>query len=138
MSQYMEIYIRKDNDFILIHESCCTADLYQFLNDDIPYGKIKRLDEQVLNNAIERAEKQLQETKETRKIIKKSLKGTIKNGNLQDSENLRTRIKDSDMDIDFIRYAYYVLYFMKNMLEDKVLLYAGIETCDPTIDDIDI
>ena len=138
MSQYMEIYIRKDNDFILIHESCWSAYLYQFLDDYIPYGKIKRLDEQILNSAIERAEKQLQEAKETRKIIKKSLKGTIKIGNLEASENLKTRVKDSDMDIDFIRYAYYILYFMRDMLEDKVLLYAGIETCDPTIDDIDI
>lgn len=138
MSQYMNFYIRNNDDFTLIYECNRMEILHSCLCNEVPYGKIKRLTKDVIQTGINNAEKILKDRKNERKITKKLLKQAIKSGNVEFAEEIRVNLQDLEMQIDFTNYAYYTLSFLRSMVEDNVLLYGGEEVYDPTVEDIDI
>ena len=138
MSQYMNFYVRKNDDFVLIYECNRMEVLHTCLCNEVPYGKIKRLTKDVIQAGINNVEKILKDHKNERKVTKKLLKQAIKSGDAEFAEEIRVNLQDLEMQIDFTNYAYYTLFFLRNIVEDDVLLYGGEEVYDPTVEDIDI
>ena len=144
MSQYIYFYIRHNDEFLPILSMDSSNALYQTFANYVPYEQIS-----AINYATFRSvEKELNEKiTNHNKIIEKYRKenDTISSFNNSIGEKLeaiRTNllaINKLQDEVDELYTALYYVYFMLMMLEEvtaKDYIYAGIEICSPTLDDV--
>ena len=140
MSQYLNIFLKSDGKFIPIGDySRCT-----YLYDEFraPYGKICEYKAEGLREIGVRLESRANDTK---KYIQKleSLIALIPNFQGQEMEekisailDYKSQIEEEKEELKTLYSQSSVCYFLANIAEDYVPVYAGVEIADPTDQDI--
>lgn len=144
MSQYIYFYIRHNDEFLPILSMSRSSALYQAFIDYVLYEKIRAINYATLCNVKKDLNKKIADYK---KSIEKHRKenDTIAAFNNSVGEKLDAMhtnlavIDDLQEEVDELYTALHYVYFMIMMLEEvigKDYIYAGIEICPPTLDDV--
>ena len=140
MSQYLNIFLKSDGKFIPIGDYSRSTYLYDEFN--APYEKICEYKADGLREVGARLESRANDIE---KYIQKleSLIALIPNFQGQDMEEKISTILDYESQIEEekeeLKTLYSqssVCYFLANIAEDYVPVYAGVEIADPTDQDI--
>ena len=140
MSQYLNIFLKSDGKFIPIGDYSRSTYLYDEFN--APYEKICEYKADGLREIGARLESRANDTK---KYIQKleSLIALIPNFQGQDMEEKISAILDYESQIEEEKEELKILYsqssvcyFLANIAEDYVPVYAGVEIADPTDQDV--
>ena len=140
MSQYLSIFLKSDGKFIPIGDYSRSTYLYDEFN--APYEKICEYKADGLREIGARLENRANDTK---KYIQKleDLITLIPNFQGQEMEEKISAILDYESQIEEekeeLKTLYSqssVCYFLANIAEDYVPVYAGVEIADPTDQDV--
>ena len=140
MSQYLNIFLKSDGKFIPIGDYSRSTYLYDEFN--APYEKICEYKADGLREVGARLESRANDIE---KYIQKleSLIALIPNFQGQDMEEKISAILDYESQIEEekeeLKTLYSqssVCYFLANIAEDYVPVYAGVEIADPTDQDV--
>ena len=140
MSQYLNIFLKSDGKFIPIGDYSRSTYFYDEFN--APYGKICEYKAEGLREVGARLESRANDIE---KYIQKleSLIALIPNFQGQEMEEKISAILDYESQIEEekeeLKTLYSqssVCYFLANIAEDYVPVYAGVEIADPTDQDI--
>lgn len=140
MSQYLNIFLKSDGKFIPIGDYSRSTYLYDEFN--APYEKICEYKAEGLREIGARLESRANDTK---KYIKKleSLIALIPSFQGQEMEekisailDYKSQIEEEKEELKTLYSQSSVCYFLANIAEDYVPVYAGVEIADPTDQDI--
>lgn len=140
MSQYLTIFLKSDGKFIPIKDYSRSTYLYDEFH--APYEKICEYKAEDLREIGARLESRANDTK---KYIQKleTLIALIPNFQGQEMEKKISAILDYESQIEEekeeLKTLYSqssVCYFLANIAEDYVPVYAGVEIADPTDQDV--
>ena len=140
MSQYLTIFLKSDGKFIPIGDYSRSTYLYDEFN--APYGKICEYKAEGLREIGARLESRANDTK---KYIQKleSLIALIPNFQGQEMEekisailDYKSQIEEEKEELKTLYFQSSVCYFLANIAEDYVPVYAGVEIADPTDQDV--
>ena len=140
MSQYLNIFLKSDGKFIPIGDYSRSTYLYDEFN--APYGKICEYKAEGLREIGARLESRANDTK---KYIQKleSLIALIPSFQGQDMEekisailDYKSQIEEEKEELKTLYFQSSVCYFLANIAEDYVPVYAGVEIADPTDQDV--
>ena len=140
MSQYLSIFLKSDGKFIPIGDYSRSTYLYDEFN--APYGKICEYKAEGLREIGARLESRANDTK---KYIQKleSLIALIPNFQGQEMEekisailDYKSQIEEEKEELKTLYSQSSVCYFLANIAEDYVPVYAGVEIADPTDQDV--
>ena len=140
MSQYLTIFLKSDGKFIPIGDYSRSTYLYDEFN--APYGKICEYKAEGLREIGARLESRANDTK---KYIQKleSLIALIPNFQGQEMEekisailDYKSQIEEEKEELKTLYSQSSVCYFLANIAEDYVPVYAGVEIADPTDQDV--
>ena len=140
MSQYLNIFLKSDGKFIPIKDYSRSTYLYDEFH--APYGKICDYKAEGLRDVGARLESRANDTK---KYIQKleSLIALIPNFQGQEMEekisailDYKSQIEEEKEELKTLYYQSSVCYFLANIAEDYVPVYAGVEIADPTDQDV--
>ena len=140
MSQYLTIFLKSDGKFIPIGDYSRSTYLYDEFN--APYGKICEYKAEGLREIGARLESRANDTK---KYIQKleSLIALIPSFQGQDMEekisailDYKSQIEEEKEELKTLYFQSSVCYFLANIAEDYVPVYAGVEIADPTDQDV--
>ena len=140
MSQYLNIFLKSDEKFIPIGDYSRSTYLYDEFN--APYGKICEYKAEGLREIGARLESRANDTK---KYIQKleSLIALIPNFQGQEMEekisailDYKSQIEEEKEELKTLYSQSSVCYFLANIAEDYVPVYAGVEIADPTDQDV--
>ena len=140
MSQYLTIFLKSDGKFIPIGDYSRSTYLYDEFN--APYGKICEYKAEGLREISACLESRANNIK---KYIQKleSLIALIPSFQGQDMEekisailDYKSQIEEEKEELKTLYSQSSVCYFLANIAEDYVPVYAGVEIADPTDQDI--
>ena len=140
MSQYLNIFLKSDEKFIPIGDYSRSTYLYDEFN--APYGKICEYKAEGLREIGARLESRANDTK---KYIQKleSLIALIPSFQGQEMEekisailDYKSQIEEEKEELKTLYSQSSVCYFLANIAEDYVPVYAGVEIADPTDQDV--
>lgn len=140
MSQYLNIFLKSDGKFIPIGDYSRSTYLYDEFN--APYEKIYEYKAEDLREIGARLESRANDIK---KYIQKleSLIALIPNFQGQEMEekisailDYKSQIEEEKEELKILYSQSSVCYFLANIAEDYVPVYAGVEIADPTDQDI--
>ena len=140
MSQYLNIFLKSDGKFIPIGDYSRSTYLYDEFN--APYGKICEYKAEGLREIGARLESRANDTK---KYIQKleSLIAFIPSFQGQEMEekisailDYKSQIEEEKEELKTLYSQSSVCYFLANIAEDYVPVYAGVEIADPTDQDV--
>lgn len=140
MSQYLNIFLKSDGKFIPIGDYSRSTYLYDEFN--APYEKICEYKADGLREVGVRLESRANDIE---KYIQKleSLIALIPNFQGQEMEekisailDYRSQIEEEKEELKILRSQTSVCYFLANIAEDYVPVYAGVEIADPTDQDV--
>ena len=140
MSQYLTIFLKSDGKFIPIGDYSRSTYLYDEFN--APYGKICEYKAEGLREIGARLESRANDVE---KYIQKleSLIALIPNFQGQEMEekisailDYKSQIEEEKEELKTLYYQSSVCYFLANIAEDYVPVYAGVEIADPTDQDV--
>ena len=140
MSQYLSIFLKSDGKFIPIGDYSRSTYLYDEFN--APYGKICEYKAEGLREIGARLESRANDTK---KYIQKleSLIALIPNFQGHEMEekisailDYKSQIEEEKEELKTLYSQSSVCYFLANIAEDYVPVYAGVEIADPTDQDV--
>ena len=140
MSQYLTIFLKSDGKFIPIGDYSRSTYLYDEFN--APYGKICVYKAEGLREIGARLENRANDTK---KYIQKleSLIALIPSFQGQEMEekisailDYKSQIEEEKEELKTLYFQSSVCYFLANIAEDYVPVYAGVEIADPTDQDV--
>ena len=140
MSQYLNIFLKSDGKFIPIKDYSRSTYLYDEFH--APYGKICDYKAEGLRDVGARLESRANDTK---KYIQKleSLIALIPSFQGQEMEekisailDYKSQIEEEKEELKTLYSQSSVCYFLANIAEDYVPVYAGVEIADPTDQDV--
>ena len=140
MSQYLNIFLKSDGKFIPIGDYSRSTYLYDEFN--APYEKICEYKADGLREVGLRLESRANDIE---KYIQKleSLIALIPNFQGQEMEekisailDYESQIEEEKEELKILRSQTSVCYFLANIAEDYVPVYAGVEIADPTDQDV--
>ena len=140
MSQYLTIFLKSDGKFIPIKDYSRSTYLYDEFH--APYEKICEYKAESLREIGARLESRANDTK---KYIQKldSLIALIPNFQGQEMEekisailDYKSQIEEEKEELKTLYSQSSVCYFLANIAEDYVPVYAGVEIADPTDQDV--
>ena len=140
MSQYLSIFLKSDGKFIPIGDYSRSTYLYDEFN--APYGKICEYKAEGLREIGARLESRANDTK---KYIQKleNLIALIPSFHGQEMEekisailDYKSQIEEEKEELKTLYSQSSVCYFLANIAEDYVPVYAGVEIADPTDQDV--
>ena len=140
MSQYLNIFLKSDGKFIPIGDYSRSTYLYDEFN--APYGKICEYKADGLREVGARLESRANDIE---KYIQKleSLIALIPNFQGQEMEekisailDYKSQIEEEKEELKTLYSQSSVCYFLANIAEDYVPVYAGVEIADPTDQDV--
>ena len=140
MSQYLNIFLKSDGKFIPIKDYSRSTYLYDEFN--APYEKICEYKADGLREVGARLESRANDTK---KYIQKleDLITLIPNFQGQEMEekisailDYKSQIEEEKEELKTLYSQSSVCYFLANIAEDYVPVYAGVEIADPTDQDV--
>ena len=140
MSQYLSIFLKSDGKFIPIGDYSRSTYLYDEFN--APYGKICEYKAEGLREIGARLESRANDIE---KYIQKleSLIALIPSFQGQDMEekisailDYKSQIEEEKEELKTLYFQSSVCYFLANIAEDYVPVYAGVEIADPTDQDV--
>lgn len=140
MSQYLNIFLKSDGKFIPIGDYSRSTYLYDEFN--APYEKICEYKADGLREVGARLESRANDIKEyIRKL--EDLIALIPNFQGQDMEekisailDYKSQIEEEKEELKILYSQSSVCYFLANIAEDYVPVYAGVEIADPTDQDV--
>ena len=140
MSQYLNIFLKSDGKFIPIGDYSRSTYLYDEFN--APYGKICEYKADGLREVGARLESRANDIKEYIQKLE-SLIALIPNFQGQEMEekisailDYKSQIEEEKEELKTLRSQSSVCYFLANIAEDYVPVYAGVEIADPTDQDV--
>lgn len=140
MSQYLNIFLKSDGKFIPIGDYSRSTYLYDEFN--APYEKICEYKADGLREVGARLESRANDIE---KYIQKleTLIALIPNFQGQEMEekisailDYESQIEEEKEELKILRSQTSVCYFLANIAEDYVPVYAGVEIADPTDQDV--
>ena len=140
MSQYLNIFLKSDGKFIPIGDYSRSTYLYDEFN--APYGKICEYKAEGLREIGARLENRANDTK---KYIQKlenlialipSFQGQEMEEKISAILDYRSQIEEEKEELKTLYSQSSICYFLANIAEDYVPVYAGVEIADPTDQDI--
>lgn len=142
MSQYLEFFVRHNEDFIPLASYSRNTHVYDVAG--APYEKIRRFSQERLESiASKLREIQTFKHKEIARLqqeieIVKGIIITVDNFDdlLGAIHNITNMISEYQEDIETLEREAIEIEFMRNMTYDDCEIFAGIEISDPTMDDI--
>ena len=140
MSQYLTIFLKSDGKFIPIGDYSRSTYLYDEFN--APYEKICEYKADGLREVGARLESRANDIKEyIRKL--EDLIALIPNFQGQEMEEMisaildyKSQIEEEKEELKTLYSQSSVCYFLANIAEDYVPVYAGVEIADPTDQDV--
>lgn len=140
MSQYLNIFLKSDGKFIPIGDYSRSTYLYDEFN--APYEKICEYKADGLREVGARLESRANDIKEYIQKLE-DLIALIPNFQGQDMEekisailDYKSQIKEEKEELKTLYSQSSVCYFLANIAEDYVPVYAGVEIADPTDQDV--
>ena len=140
MSQYLTIFLKSDGKFIPIGDYSRSTYLYDEFN--APYGKICEYKAEGLREIGARLESRANDIKEYIQKLE-DLIALIPNFQGQDMEekisailDYKSQIEEEKEELKTLYSQSSVCYFLANIAEDYVPVYAGVEIADPTDQDV--
>lgn len=140
MSQYLNIFLKSDGKFIPIGDYSRSTYLYDEFN--APYEKVCEYKADGLREVGARLESRANDTK---KYIQKleSLIALIPSFQGQEMEekisailDYKSQIEEEKEELNTLYSQSSICYFLANIAEDYVPVYAGVEIADPTDQDV--
>ena len=140
MSQYLSIFLKSDGKFIPIGDYSRSTYLYDEFN--APYGKICEYKAEGLREIGVRLESRANDTK---KYIQKlenlialipSFQGHEMEEKISAILDYKSQIEEEKEELKTLYFQSSVCYFLANIAEDYVPVYAGVEIADPTDQDV--
>ena len=140
MSQYLSIFLKSDGKFIPIGDYSRSTYLYDEFN--APYGKICEYKAEGLREIGVRLESRANDTK---KYIQKlenlialipSFQGHEMEEKISAILDYKSQIEEEKEELKTLYSQSSVCYFLANIAEDYVPVYAGVEIADPTDQDV--
>ena len=140
MSQYLNIFLKSDGKFIPIKDYSRSTYLYDEFN--APYGKICEYKAEGLREIGVRLESRANDTK---KYIQKlenlialipSFQGQEMEEKISAILDYKSQIEEEKEELKTLYFQSSVCYFLTNIAEDYVPVYAGVEIADPTDQDV--
>ena len=140
MSQYLNIFLKSDGKFIPIGDYSRSTYLYDEFN--APYEKICEYKADGLREVGARLESRANDIKEYIQKLE-SLIALIPNFQGQEMEekisailDYKSQIEEEKEELKILYSQSSVCYFLANIAEDYVPVYAGVEIADPTDQDV--
>ena len=140
MSQYLNIFLKSDGKFIPIGDYSRSTYLYDEFN--APYGKICEYKAEGLREIGARLENRANDTK---KYIQKlenlialipSFQGHEMEEKISAILDYKSQIEEEKEELKTLYSQSSACYFLANIAEDYVPVYAGVEIADPTDQDV--
>ena len=140
MSQYLNIFLKSDGKFIPIGDYSRSTYLYDEFN--APYGKICEYKAEGLREIGARLESRANNIK---KYIQKlenlialipSFQGQEMEEKISAILDYKSQIEEEKEELKTLYFQSSVCYFLANIAEDYVPVYAGVEIADPTDQDV--
>ena len=140
MSQYLNIFLKSDGKFIPIGDYSRSTYLYDEFN--APYGKICEYKAEGLREIGARLESRANNIK---KYIQKlenlialipSFQGQEMEEKISAILDYKSQIEEEKEELKTLYSQSSVCYFLANIAEDYVPVYAGVEIADPTDQDV--
>ena len=140
MSQYLTIFLKSDGKFIPIGDYSRSTYLYDEFN--APYGKICEYKAEGLREIGVRLESRANDTK---KYIQKlenlialipSFQGHEMEEKISAILDYKSQIEEEKEELKTLYFQSSICYFLANIAEDYVPVYAGVEIADPTDQDV--
>ena len=140
MSQYLNIFLKSDGKFIPIGDYSRSTYLYDEFN--APYEKICEYKAEGLREIGARLENRANDTK---KYIQKlenlialipSFQGHEMEEKISAILDYKSQIEEEKEELKTLYSQSSVCYFLANIAEDYVPVYAGVEIADPTDQDV--
>ena len=140
MSQYLNIFLKSNGKFIPIKDYSRSTYLYDEFN--APYGKICEYKADGLREVGARLESRANDIKEYIQKLE-DLIALIPNFQGQEMEekisailDYKSQIEEEKEELKTLYSQSSVCYFLANIAEDYVPVYAGVEIADPTDQDV--
>ena len=140
MSQYLTIFLKSDGKFIPIGDYSRSTYLYDEFN--APYGKICEYKADELREVGARLERRANDIKEYIQKLE-DLIALIPSFQGQDMEekisailDYKSQIEEEKEELKTLYFQSSICYFLANIAEDYVPVYAGVEIADPTDQDV--
>ena len=144
MSTYVHIFARsKHDDFVELWCSAGSSAMMQVVGHWAPWEKIRRIDEPMMQRFQDDAAERMNELKEIITHHEKLISEVGSWNNPIDEKidlinDYQRAIEDDRQDLDELRAVNYYLRFIRNMIEDGVEIYAGVECGSAvTVEDIE-
>lgn len=140
MSQYLDFFVRHDNgNFVPIASYSRGTKVYEEVN--VPYGRICKLNKQELNDVAVRLRAGKNFAKSQIKAIDIRLDLLIKaNNSLEEKDSVMSEYlnlrEEYEEEIQTLERFAIEIDFIAEMTYDDNEIYAGIEVCNPTEQDI--
>ena len=140
MSQYLNIFLKSDGKFIPIGDYSRSTYLYDEFN--APYGKICEYKADGLREVGARLESRANDIKEyIRKLedliaLIPSFQGQEMEEKISAILDYKSQIEEEKEELKTLYSQSSVCYFLANIAEDYVPVYAGVEIADPTDQDV--
>ena len=140
MSQYLNIFLKSDGKFIPIGDYSRSTYFYDEFH--APYGKICEYKAEGLREIGARLESRANDTK---KYIQKlenlialipSFQGQEMEEKISAILDYRSQIEEEKEELKTLYSQSSICYFLANIAEDYVPVYAGVEIADPTDQDV--
>lgn len=140
MSQYLNIFLKSDGKFIPIGDYSRSTYLYDEFN--APYEKICEYKAEGLREIGARLESRANDIKEYIQKLENlialipSFQGQEMEEKISAILDYKSQIEEEKEELKTLYFQSSVCYFLANIAEDYVPVYAGIEITDPTDQDI--
>ena len=140
MSQYLNIFLKSDGKFIPIGDYSRSTYLYDEFN--APYGKICEYKAEGLREIGARLESRANDIKEYIQKLEDlitlipSFQGHEMEEKISAILDYKSQIEEEKEELKTLYSQSSVCYFLANIAEDYVPVYAGVEIADPTDQDV--
>ena len=140
MSQYLTIFLKSDGKFIPIGDYSRSTYLYDEFN--APYGKICEYKAEGLREIGARLESRANDIKEYIQKLEDlialipSFQGQEMEEKISAILGYKSQIEEEKEELKTLYFQSSVCYFLANIAEDYVPVYAGVEIADPTDQDV--
>ena len=140
MSQYLNIFLKSDGKFIPIGDYSRSTYLYDEFN--APYEKICEYKADGLREVGVRLESRANDIKEYIQKLENlialipSFQGQEMEEKISAILDYKSQIEEEKEELKTLYFQSSVCYFLANIAEDYVPVYAGVEIADPTDQDV--
>lgn len=140
MSQYLTVFFKSDGKFIPIGDYSRSTYLYDEFN--APYGKICEYKADKLREVGARLESRANDIKEYIQKLENlialipSFQGQEMEEKISAILDYKSQIEETKEELKTLYSQSSVCYFLANIAEDYVPVYAGVEIADPTDQDV--